>query len=509
MQQYLNKGFHTKESEGYLNETIDFFSSEYNCFIHPIQDYCTESFPTHRFHNIDYRFFLYEQLQFAWTRIFGWDLDLLKSRLDDETLSQEEHNEFIKNHMDYLSPIEKTRFIPGDDGESQLTLRVYEVWYIEEIQTEIIKKVVELIHTHHITSMMEFEKNTVLGLLIWMDYLLENIVFSFHPNYVILLPRERFFKDLLGCFTFYDSTKKEFIENTQQITFRMREKLRTLIELPPRFNYGKDRLYKSIGECPDRIQDRLRHNVDELWNRFVEKRNEYKSHAFNEIRMNLIPLFSYLMDHYVVIRLCKPYITKCICYVGVTHIRQISELLESVYQDQFRSSIFYGDIQISNDEDRKVVQCVRIPLRDTIPPLLEFSEFISRESNVEQEFYDYFSNQDRRLPEFRVEFKNKSHRRKSQQIMVWNGIRKNQSVVVDQLESLFKKYRKDVEITNNYQVHKSFRSLLPILHPDKTIYLPSQERFEKEQDLKTFLTLLQQLGYKGMKRRSTKHKKSR
>jgi len=505
IQQHLDKGHHTKESDGYLNETIDFFSSEYNCFIHPIQDYCTESFPTHRFHNIDYRFFLYEQIQFAWTNLFGWDDELLKSRLDDENLSQEEHNEFIEKHSGHLSPIEKIYYMPGNEGETRLTLKLHEVWYLDEIQPEIIKKVVELIHTHHIRSLIEFEQHTVLGLLVWMDYLFEKIVFNFHPSNVILLPKERFFKDLLDCFSTFDTSKKEFIENTQQITFRMREKLRTLIELPLRFNYCKDRLYKSINACPDRIQDVLRHNVDELWNTFVSKRNEYKDKSIYTIRIDLTPLFSYLMDHYVVIRLCKLYITKCICYVGVAHVKQISELLESVYQDQFHSSIFYGDISIINNVDREVVQCVRIPLTDTIPPLLEFSEFISLESNVEQEFYDYFSIKDRSLPQFMFEFKNKSYKRKPQQIIVSNGIM-NESLVLDQLDSLFKKYSKHVDSKNSYEVGKSFRSLIHVLHPDKTIHLPSKERNEKEQDLKTFVKLLQQLGYKGTKTRSKKSK---
>ena len=54
------------ESQGYLNETINFFLTEYNCFMRPVSEYCQKSFP-HRFHNVDFRFFPYEQIKYAWT----------------------------------------------------------------------------------------------------------------------------------------------------------------------------------------------------------------------------------------------------------------------------------------------------------------------------------------------------------------------------------------------------------------------------------------------------------
>jgi hypothetical protein len=229
--------------------------------------------------------------------------------------------------------------------------------------------------------------------------------------------------------------------------------------------------------------------------------------------MELTPLFANLMDYYVVIRLCKPYILKCICYVGVAHVRNISELLQHVFEQRFHGSNLYGDTSIIENIDKKVVQCVRIPLTDTIPPLLEFTESISSEPNQEQEYYDYFSHKDRQVPVFRFGFHTDrpSHKSHKNKLVLWNG-QHEESGVKQQLGRLFTKYGIQVDVTNPHEAKKAFRSLGTMLHPDK-IPLSSKDRDEKISDFKTFIQLFQELGYKGMKYRNktrrTRNKKNR
>lgn len=501
MKKHFDKGFRTKESNGYLSETIDFFTSEYNCLIHPIQDYCRESFPTHRFHNIDYRFFLYEQIKWTWENVLGFDTRLLVMNLNDESLGQEEHNDFIERHREHLSPEQLKEL-------EEYRIQYHQSWYMDEIQPKIVQTVTDLIQT--LSSVEECINNMQIQLLIWMDYIMLTILFNYHPGHILLLPRNRFLKDMLLCFTKYDTTKKQFVENTQQITHHMRTSIGRVAEHQSTFNYVKQRLIKSIQTCPMDIQDILRQKVYELWTTFVDKRNEYKSQSIYSTQMDLTPLFSYLMDYYVVIRLCKPYIHKCICYVGAAHVRNISTLLQSVFQDQFHGSIFYGDVSIIDDITAEVVQCIRIPLTDTIPPVLEFSYRIPEEVNQPQEWYDYFSYKERQPPTFRFEFK-KDHPKKITDLMLWNGV-KVESDVKQKLYHLFTKYGKQVDVNNPYEVNRTFRDLVILLHPDKTMSLPSveqDEKEEKEHDLKTFIQLFQDLGYKGMKSKKKSNKSKR
>jgi hypothetical protein len=160
-----------------------------------------------------------------------------------------------------------------------------------------------------------------------------------------------------------------------------------------------------------------------------------------------------------------------------------------------------------------VVQCVRIPLTDTIPPLLEFTESISSEPNQEQEYYDYFSHKDRQVPVFRFGFHTDrpSHKSHKNKLVLWNG-QHEESGVKQQLGRLFTKYGIQVDVTNSHEAKKAFRSLGTMLHPDK-IPLSSKERDEKITDFKTFIQLFQELGYKGMKYRNktrrTRNKKNR
>jgi len=504
-------------SDGYLQETIDFLGYEYNAFITPIQEYSRLSFP-HRFHNVDFRMYPYHQIKMALTSVFGFDESELYEEIYENNFTQEDLEDegfTIEEITELLSPEEhKSNFKYLSRDEEKFEGKWYQFNYIKYTQTEIIEKVMELI-TECIDSNKNPFSDMKIQFFIWMDYFLKKYLFSQHPyiNHITFFPlKEQFEVELLNSLITIeeivdqDGQRSFYVENNQQITYRMKQTIQTRfpqVVLPKTFSYIKLRLYKSIegSYISQPIQMKLKEKVDHVWTRMVQLRRDKK---FFIRTYEVIPIIAELMNLYVVIRLCKPYIRNLICYTGVAHLEPISDMLRDIYGSSYEASIFYGDINAGNEskqgdfeeEQPKIIQCVSIPLVEVDKrPILDFTDTIYPFPNQAQ--YKNTMNYSNAYPFFEYQLKKGVPMKRNYNIIKYKDAVDTRVMDIDYL---FRKYGIPFDKTSPNSIRGSIRKLLGFLHPDKN--KESETREERELDYKTVSNFYVTNNLKGTKKQS-------